>query len=33
MPPVSWFGGGRVQKKKALMEKLAVFFEKHFGLA
>lgn len=32
MPPVSWFGGGRVEKKKTLMEKLAAFFEKYLGL-
>ncbi|MDD4080491.1 MAG: type I restriction endonuclease subunit R [Eubacteriales bacterium] len=32
MPPVSWFDGGRVEKKKTLMEKLAAFFEKYLGL-
>lgn len=32
MPPVSWFGGGRVEKKKTLIEKLMEFFEKYLGL-
>lgn len=32
MPPVSWFGGGRVEKKKTLIEKLMAFFEKYLGL-
>ena len=33
MPPASWFGkGDRVEKKKNIIEKLLVFFEKYFGL-
>lgn len=33
MPPVSRFGGGgRVQKKQGVIDKLKAFFEKYFGL-
>jgi len=32
MPPVSRFGGGRAAKKKGIIEKLMLFFEKYFGL-
>ena len=32
MPPVSRFGGGRAAKKKEIIEKLKIFFEKYFGL-
>jgi len=28
MHPVIWFGGGRGEKKRTLMEKLSAFFEK-----
>ena len=33
MPPVSWFGGGRVTLKQRLIEKLGKFFEKYLGLS
>lgn len=33
LPPVSRFGGGnRAAKKQGIIEKLAKFFEKYFGL-
>lgn len=32
MPPVSRFGGGRESKKKVLIDKLAAFFEKFYGI-
>jgi len=32
MPPMSRFGGGRAEKKRGIIEKLMVLFEKYFGL-
>ena len=32
MPPVSRFGGGREKKKRTIIEKLKVFFERFFGI-
>lgn len=32
MPPMSRFGGGRAEKKRGIIEKLMVLFEKFFGL-
>ncbi|MBS3949547.1 MAG: type I restriction endonuclease subunit R [Peptococcaceae bacterium] len=32
MPPVSRFGGGRMAKKRIVIDKLRQFFEKYFGL-
>ena len=32
MPPVSRFGGGRATKKQGVIDRLAKFFEKYFGL-
>ena len=33
LPPVSRFGGGnRAAKKKAVIERLKVYFEKYYGL-
>lgn len=32
LPPISRFGGGRAEKKKAVIEKLKLFFEKFFGI-
>lgn len=33
MPPVSRFGGGgRAEKKRGVIDKLKVFFEKYFGV-
>ncbi|MCQ2313981.1 MAG: type I restriction endonuclease subunit R [Bacteroidales bacterium] len=32
LPAMSRFGGGRTEKKKAVIEKIKAFFEKYFGL-
>lgn len=32
LPAMSRFGGGRTEKKKAVIEKIKALFEKYFGL-
>ena len=32
LPPVSRFGGNRTEKKKTIIQRLAQFFEKNFGI-
>lgn len=32
MPPMSYFGGGKIERKKSIIEKLQSFFDKYSGL-
>ena len=32
MPPMSYFGGGKIERKKSIIEKLQAFFDKYSGL-
>ena len=32
MPPMSYFGGGKTERKKSIIEKLKGFFDKYSGL-